>query len=266
MDMEIALDFHVFEVQDFDVLIGCPLEKNFLDVSILGRIDESLGGKSYSLPIGRNSLADPFPQEEPAEEVLVVMPDDSSKPSLERDAKLFIQEEDDLDETLELSIHEQPTHPRIELKPHPTNPHFVDPDHNQDTTMIFHDEPLETENSWAREFSEALSLECKESSSIDEHDSFILESPPPCSFSIPPESATCCATNAFASCNLLIARSSKTFRRMVVDAFVYHKHCKFRGCTIALTLQLKHNRRMVVKAGVTSPIDSCKKKPPWSSS
>ena len=127
--------------------------------------------------------------------------------------------------------------------------------------MIFHDEPLETENSWAREFSEALSLECKESSSIDEHDSFILESPPPCSFSIPPESATCCATNAFASCNLLIARSSKTFRRMVVDAFVYRKHCKFRGCAIVLTLQLKQNRWMMVKTGVTSPVDSAGRSP-----
>ena len=128
--------------------------------------------------------------------------------------------------------------------------------------MIFHDEPLEIENPSAREFIESLSLECEESGSIDEHDSFILESPPPCSFSIPPESATCCATNAFASCNLLIARSSNTFRRMVVDAFVYRKHCKFRGCAIILTLQLKHNQQMVVKAGVTSPIDSCKKKPP----
>ena len=149
---------------------------------------------------------------------------------------------------------------------HPTSLYFVDPDHNRDTTMIFHDEPLETENPWARESAEALSLECEENGSIDKHDSFTLESPPPCSFSIPPESATCCATNAFASCNLLIALSSKTFRRMVVDAFVYRKHCKFRGCTIILTLQLKHNQQMVMKAGVTSPIDSCKKKPPWSSS
>jgi hypothetical protein len=53
---------------------------------------------------------------------------------------------------------------------------------------------------------------------------------------------------------------------MVVDAFVYHKLCKFRGCTIALTLQLKHNRRMVVKVGATPPFDSYRKKPPWSSS
>ena len=153
----------------------------------------------------------------------------------------------------------------MQYKPHPTSPHCVVLDYNRDTTMIFHDEPLETENPWAREFSEALSLECEESGSIDKHDSFTLESPPPCSFSIPPELATCRTTNAFASCNLL-ALSSKMFRRMVVDIFVYHKHCKFCGYTIALTLQLKHNRRTVVKAGATPPVDSCRKKPPWSSS
>ena len=124
---------------------------------------------------------------------------------------------------------------------------------------------LSKENRWARESSEALSLECEEKDSIDEHGSFILETPPPCSFSTPPESAACCTTNAFASYNLL-ALSSKMFRRMVVHTFVYHKHCKFRGCTITLTLQLKHNRRMVVKVGATPPVDSCRKKPPWSSS
>ena len=262
MKMEIALDFHVFEVQDFDILIGHPVEKLFLDVSTLGKLEVSLGGRSYTLPIGQstNSSAKPAPQEEPFKEVLAVMPIDTSKPSLEQDAELFIQEEDDFEETLELPIHEQPTRPLIELKPHPTSPHFDDPDHNQDTTMIFHDEPLETENPWARESAEALSLECEENGSIDEHGSFILESPKPCSFSTSPESATCCTMNAFTSCNLLKAPSRKTFRRMVVDSFVYHKHCKFRGCAIALTLQLKQNRRMVVKAGVTSPIDSCRKK------
>jgi len=44
MKTEIALDFHIFEVQDFDILIGHPVEKLFLDVSTLGRIDVSLGG------------------------------------------------------------------------------------------------------------------------------------------------------------------------------------------------------------------------------
>ena len=104
--------------------------------------------------------------------------------------------------------------------------------------MIFHDEPPEIENPWARKSSAALTLEFEWNDSIDEHDSFILETPPPCFFSTPPESGTRCTMNAIASCNLLKALSSKTFGRMVVDAFVYHKHCKFRGCTITLTLQL----------------------------
>ena len=117
MKIEIALDFHVFEVQGFDILIGHPVEKLFLDVSTLGKLEVSLGGRSYTLPIGqtKNSLAEPAPQEEPFEEVLAVMPDDTSKPSLERDAELFIQEEDDLEENLELPIHEKPTWPPIEF-------------------------------------------------------------------------------------------------------------------------------------------------------
>ena len=43
------------------------------------------------------------------------MPDDDSKPSLEKDAELFIQEEDELEEQLELPIHEKTTRPPIEL-------------------------------------------------------------------------------------------------------------------------------------------------------
>jgi hypothetical protein len=39
--------------------------------------------------------------------------------------------------------------------------------------------------------------------------------------------------------NHLLALSSKTIRRMVVDAYVYHKHCKFCGCTMVLTMKLE---------------------------
>ena len=136
---------------------------------------------------------------------------------------------------------------------HRQHPHCVVLDHDRDTTMIFHDEPLEVENSWARESSEALTLEFEENNSIDELGSFIVKTSPPCSLSTPPKSHTRCAMNAFVSCSLLKAPSSKTFVRMVADAFVYHKHCKFCCCTIPLTLQLKHNRRTVAKVGATSP-------------
>ena len=91
-ETEIALDFHVFEVLDFDILIGHPVEKLFLDVLNLGELQVPLGGKPFTLPIGqaKNSLAESVPQEGPVEEVLAIMPDDDSKPSFERDAELFI--------------------------------------------------------------------------------------------------------------------------------------------------------------------------------
>ena len=81
------------------------------------------------------------------------------------------------------------------------------------------DEPIEREKHQARESSEALTLEYEEKDFVDKHGCFILESPSPC-----------------------FILSTKMLRRMVVDAYVYHKNCKFPRCTVALTLQLKHNR------------------------
>ena len=49
-NVEIALDFYIFEVQDFDVLIGHPVEKMFLNISSLGTLDVTLGDKAISLP------------------------------------------------------------------------------------------------------------------------------------------------------------------------------------------------------------------------
>ena len=45
---EIAVDFHIFEVQDFDVLIGHPIEKMFQNISSLGTLDVTLGDKAIS--------------------------------------------------------------------------------------------------------------------------------------------------------------------------------------------------------------------------
>ena len=87
----------------------------------------SLRGKPFTFPIGqaKNSMVESVPQEGPIEEVLAVMPDDDSKPSLEKDAELFIQEEDELEEKLELPIHEKPTQPPIELKVLPDGLHYA---------------------------------------------------------------------------------------------------------------------------------------------
>uniref|UniRef100_K3ZZS9 Uncharacterized protein n=1 Tax=Setaria italica TaxID=4555 RepID=K3ZZS9_SETIT len=38
-NIEVALDFHIFEVYDFNILIGHPIEKLFLDAPILGTLN-----------------------------------------------------------------------------------------------------------------------------------------------------------------------------------------------------------------------------------
>ena len=117
-DFEVALDFHIFDVYDFDILIGHPVEKLFLEAPLLGTIDFKLGRETFSLPISRakNSPTELLPQPEPVEEVMAISPFEPSESSLEKDAELFIQEEDDLGETLDLPTDERPSRPPIELK------------------------------------------------------------------------------------------------------------------------------------------------------
>jgi hypothetical protein len=97
--------------------------------------------------------------------------------------------------------------------------------------------PFKKENPWAMLKLEALTLKFEREDSADEHGSFFLEKlQEPCSFNATPESGTLCAPSTRKDCNHLKVLSCKIFRRLVVDAFVYHKHCKFRGCNVALTL------------------------------
>jgi hypothetical protein len=107
---ELAQDFHIFEVQDFDILIGHPVEKMFQNISLLGTLDVTLGGKDISLPIlrSKDSMTEHTPQEEIVDEVEAILPVETPESSLENDAELFIEEEDDQDETFELPTHEQP--------------------------------------------------------------------------------------------------------------------------------------------------------------
>ena len=100
---ELALDFHIFEVQDFDILIRHPVEKMFQNISPLGTLDVTLGGKDISLPIFRSKdfMTEPTPQEETVDEVEAFLPVETPESSLENDAELFTEEEDDHDETFE---------------------------------------------------------------------------------------------------------------------------------------------------------------------
>jgi hypothetical protein len=144
-DVEIALDFHVVEVHYFDVLIGHPVKKMFLDVSAQGTFDITLGGRTYALPINRskNSLAEPISQEEPVEDVLAVFPVDTPESSIDKVAESFIHEEDDLGETLKLPTHEWPTCPPIELKPLPASLRYAFLNGDTETPIIISDKLYE---------------------------------------------------------------------------------------------------------------------------
>ena len=58
-----------------------------------------------------------------------------------------------------------------EFEPLPDGLETIILDLDRDTTMIFHDESLDMEKSWAKEFFEAPTLEYEEKDSTDEHES-----------------------------------------------------------------------------------------------
>jgi hypothetical protein len=113
-----ALDFHIFDIQDFDIMIGHPLEKLFVDPMKTGDLDVKLGRESFSIQVTRakNLVAEPLPYHNLPSKVMSVMPFELTESSLETDAKLFIEEEDDLGETIDLSKVEAMARPPVELK------------------------------------------------------------------------------------------------------------------------------------------------------
>lgn len=48
---KISLDFHIFDIQEFNVLIGHPLEKLFLELPTLGDLSVKLGREIFTIPI-----------------------------------------------------------------------------------------------------------------------------------------------------------------------------------------------------------------------
>jgi hypothetical protein len=56
---------------------------------------------------------------------MLILPFDSPESSLEKDAKLFIEEEDDLGEAIDLPTEEVPAQPLVELKFLPAGLRYV---------------------------------------------------------------------------------------------------------------------------------------------
>ena len=133
---------------------------------------------------------------------------------------------------------EQPPSPSSKIKPCPSGP-------------MFHFESLEKENFCAMDLPQTLESKTEESTNWQENIEFSQDS---CPHKETPESISPSATCSHQDSNHLLISPSKIYRRMVVDAFVYRKHSRFHGSTMALILQLKHNQRMGVKVGTASPL------------
>ena len=146
-------------------------------------------------------------------------------------------EEYDSEDSLYFCGDERSSSPLIEFEPLPAGLEYVVLDLNRESTSSFHDESLEMENQWAMEFCEAPTLESNEKDSSNEHENFTFDIPcRPCSFNTTPESGMLCAPCTHEDYNQLKVLFCKIFRRLVVDVYVYRKHCRFRACTMALTL------------------------------
>ena len=159
----------------------------------------------------------------------------SSKPVLL--GVLESSKEYDSEDSLHFCGDERSSSLLIEFEPLPASLEYVVLDLNRESTSSFHDESLEMENQWAMEFCEAPTLESEEKDSTNEHGSFTYDIPrKPCSFNATPESDMFSAPCTHEDYNHLMVLFCKTFRRLVVDVHVYHKHCRFHGCTVALIL------------------------------
>ena len=119
-----------------------------------------------------------------------------------------------------------------EFEPLSSGLEYIVLDLDRDTNMILNDASLEMENRWAMEFCEALTLESDEKDSTDDHGTIIFKTS--CSFNATPESGLLSALCTHEDYNHLMVLFCKIFRRLVVDVYVYRKHCRFHGCTVAL--------------------------------
>ena len=87
----------------------------------------------------------------------------------------------------------------------------------------------------------APTLELKKNDSTNKHECSSFETPHiPCSLLESLELITLSATRFYEDHNHLLVLVYKLFRRMAVDAYVYHKYYKSRGYIVVLTLQLEH--------------------------
>nr|ABF96889.1 hypothetical protein LOC_Os03g33012 [Oryza sativa Japonica Group] len=108
--VEVILDFHLFDISDFDILIGHPIEK-LLNVPETGVLNLKVGKIVTSVPVlqSTNSLTEPLPVPEPIEEVMAISPFEAPESNLDESIEEFNEGVDESGETIDLPKMDQPS-------------------------------------------------------------------------------------------------------------------------------------------------------------
>jgi hypothetical protein len=206
-ETKVFLDFHIYAILDFDLLIGHPLKK-FQEKPSYGSLDERLGttASANPIPCPERPKAMQQPNHNPFEEVKFISPFFSPRLPSETE-------------------HPLPT--SLEHKPCPSSHKPIVLDNDRDTTLTMHDEYFEEENICAMDIPITFTLDSKGKDSTYEHESITLETSfdsgsllEYLEFMLP---STMCFHENHNHISVLVC---KLFKRMVVDVFIYHKHCK----------------------------------------
>jgi hypothetical protein len=109
-----------------------------------GALDVKLGRDTFSISItqAKNLVVESLPYPDLPKEVTSILPFDSPESSLENDAKFFVEEEDDLEETIDLPQEEALARPPVELKPLPAGVHYAFLNGDKETPIIISDKFL----------------------------------------------------------------------------------------------------------------------------
>lgn len=127
-DVEVFLDFYVFEVATFNVFIGQPWSKLLSEGSTKEQLDVRIGRKEFSIPViwAANAIAEHPPDPNPLEQAMMTTLQEAAQPDFEEDAQFFTEEEEaKIDEPFCLDESKKPSRPSIELKPLPSGLRYV---------------------------------------------------------------------------------------------------------------------------------------------
>src|SRR6185369_4149424 len=132
--LEVHLDFYSYDILDFDLLLGLPLEK-----TSHGSLDEKLRetGSATATPHLENLLDKPLPEQNLLKEMMHTSPFISSEPVLL--GVLEFSEEFDSEDSLHFCEDERSSSPLTEFEPLPTSLEYVVPDYDRESASSFHD-------------------------------------------------------------------------------------------------------------------------------